>query len=243
MGASATVGVDGSIRPRPAPLPPRRPDPPSPMNATFLLDRTARELRDADGRCFDTSNRGWAAKPSGMPGDAVETIDAVAAVAWLQRESQHPLRLPIAVIGPPAATTAQFVAAMQVGELLADCGLATICAGGHGLAQALCDGVKRVGGVTIGVLPGVDPAAANGFVSVILATGIGETCDALIVQTAFCVIAVGDSPAGVAHARAAGKLVVVLAGEAPGHAVVHAADARAAVEAVALAVLGLTPGR
>lgn len=212
------------------------------MTATFLLDRTARELRDADGRCFDTSTRTWTATPSGAPGDAVETIDAVAAVAWLQRESRHPLRLPIAVIGAPGAATAQFVAAMQVGELLGGCGLVTICAGDHGLAQALCDGVKRVGGVTIGVLPGADPAAANAFVSVILATGIGDACNALIVQTAFCLIAVGDSPAGMAQARAAGKLVVGLAGAAPGPAVVHAADARAAVEVVALAVLGVTPG-
>jgi uncharacterized protein (TIGR00725 family) len=211
------------------------------MNATFLLDRTARELRDANGRCFDTATRTWTAMPSGAPGDAVETIDAVGAVAWLQHESRHPLRLPIAVIGPLDATTAQFVAAMQVGELLADCGLVTICAGGRGLAQALCDGVKRVGGVSIGLLPGADPAAANAFVSVILATGIGEACDALIVQTAFCLIAVGDHPAGMAQARGAGKLVIGLAGAAPGPAVIHAADARAAVEVVALAVLGQMP--
>lgn len=209
------------------------------MNATFLLDRTARELRDVNGRCFDTLTRTWTAMPSGEAGDTVETIDAVAAVAWLQHESRHPLRLPIAVIGAPDATTAQFVAAMQVGELLADCGLVAICEGGHGLAQALCDGVKRVGGVAIGVLPGADPAAANSFVSVILATGIGEACQALIVQSAFGLIAIGDDPAGMAQARAAGKLVVGLAGAAPGPGDVRAADARAAVEAVALAVLGV----
>lgn len=212
------------------------------MNATFLLDRTAREICDANGRCFDPLTRAWTAMPSGARGDAVETIDAVAAVAWLQHESRHPLRLPIAVIGAREATTAHFVAAMQVGELLADCGLVAMCEGGNGLAQALCDGVKRVGGVSIGVLPGADPAAANGFVSLILATGIGEACHALIVQAAFCLIAIGDHPAGIARAHAAGKLVVGLEGAAPGHAGIRAADARAAVEAVALAVLGVTPG-
>lgn len=212
------------------------------MNTTFLLDRTARELRDVDGRCFDTMTRTWTAKPSGERGDAVETIDAVAAVAWLQQESRHPLRLPIAVVGARSATPAQFVAAMQVGELLADCGLVAMCEGGHGLPQALCDGVKRVGGVSIGVLPGADPAAANAFVTVVLATGVGAAFHALIVQAAFCLIAIGDNPAEIAQARAAGKLVVGLEGAASDQGVVHAADARAAVEIVALAVLGAKSG-
>lgn len=47
------------------------------MNATFLLDRTARELRDPDGRCFDTSTRTWTAVPSGAP-DARAAVEAVA---------------------------------------------------------------------------------------------------------------------------------------------------------------------
>jgi uncharacterized protein (TIGR00725 family) len=212
------------------------------MNPTFLLDRTARELRDVDGRCFDAMTRTWTAKPSGEPGDAVETIDAVAAVAWLQHESRHPLRLPIAVVGARNATPAQFAAAMQVGELLADSGLVAICEGGNGLAQALCDGVKRVGGVSIGVLPDADPAAANPFVSVILATGIGAACHTMIVQAAYCLIAIGDNPAGIAQARAAGKLVVGLEGAAADRGVVHVADARAAVDVVALALLGVNPG-
>jgi len=210
------------------------------MTATFLLDRTARELHDASGRCFDTLTRTWTGTPSGERGDAVEIIDALAAVAWLQRESRHPLRLPIGVIGPTEATPAQFVVAMQVGELLAGCGLVVICGGGHGVAQALCDGVKRVGGMAIGVLPGAEPAAANAFVSVILATGIGEACHALMASAAYCVVAIGDTPSGIALARQSGKMVVVLERTAQNDGVVRAADARAAVETVAMAVLGMT---
>lgn len=214
------------------------------MNATFDLDRTAHELRDVQGRCFDTLTRNWTAAPSGEPGDNVETVDAIAAVAWLQRESRHPLRVPIGVIGPREATTAQLKAAMQVGELLADCGFVVICGGRQGVMQAVCEGVKRVGGTSIGLLPEGEPSPANPFVSVILATGIGEARNALIARAAFCLIAIGDSfgtLSEVALGRQFGKLVVGLAGAAQLDGVIHVVDARAAVERVALSVLGMTP--
>ena len=214
------------------------------MNATFKLDRTARELCDATGRCFDTLTRGWTAAPSGEPGDNVETVDVIAAVTWLQHESRHPLRVPIGVIGPREATTAQLKAAMQVGELLADCGFVVICGGRQGVMQAVCEGVKRVGGMSIGLLPDTEPSPANPFVSVVLATGIGEARKARIARAAFCLIAIGDSfgtLSEVALGRQFGKLVIGLEGAAQLDGVIHAADAPAAVERVALAVLGLTP--
>lgn len=214
------------------------------MSATFELDRTARELRDATGRCFDTLTRGWTAVPSGKPGDSVETVDVISAVTWLQQQSRHPFRVPIGVIGPREATTGQLKVATQVGELLAHCGLVVICGGRQGVMQAVCEGVQRVGGMSIGLLPDTEPSPANPFVSVILATGIGEARNALIARAAFCLIAIGDSfgtLSEVAMGRQFGKLVVGLAGAAQVDGVVHVADARAAVECVALSVLGMTP--
>ncbi len=46
-------------------------------------------------------------------------VDAIGAVTWLQRDSGHPLRVPIGVIGPRDATPAQIAAAFEVGERLA----------------------------------------------------------------------------------------------------------------------------
>ena len=85
----------------------------------------------------------------------------LAAVAWLQRESGHPLRVPIGVIGPREATPAQLAAALRVGELLGDCGLVVICGGRQGVMQAVCEGVARVGGLSIGLLPETDPSHAE----------------------------------------------------------------------------------
>ena len=214
------------------------------MNATFELDHAARELRDGSGKRFDPPTRSWATAPSEPRGHSVEHVDIFAAVAWLQRQSQHPLRVPIGVIGPRNATTAQLDAAMQVGELLADCGLAVICRGREGVMQAVCEGVKRVGGMSIGLLPDAEPSPANTFVSVIVATGIGEARNALIARASFSLIAIGDSfgtLSEVALGRQFGKLVVGLEGAAQLEGVEHVAHARAAVERVALGVLGIAP--
>jgi uncharacterized protein (TIGR00725 family) len=200
-------------------------------------------LIDAAGRCFDPVARSWgkSAKPSDLePGEA---LDAIAAVAWLQRESGNPLRVPVGVIGPRRATTQQLAAALQVGELLGDCRLTVICGGRDGIMQAVCEGVARVGGLSIGLLPDAEPAGANRFVGVPIATGIGEARNALIARAAFCLIAIGDSfgtLSEVALGRQFGKLVIGLEGAASLEGVRHATDAREAVQMAAEAILAVS---
>jgi uncharacterized protein (TIGR00725 family) len=108
--------------------------------------------------------------------------------------------------------------------------------------QSVCEGVKRVGGTSIGILPDPDPSHANPFVDVILATGIGEARNALVARAAFCLIAIGNSfgtLSEVALGRQFGKLVVGVEGAAQVDGVLHVANARAAVEAVAAALLNV----
>lgn len=209
------------------------------MNALFRLDRARRELFDANGARFDPEARCWnACGPSATAG---EPLDAIQAVAWLQRESGHPLRVPVGVIGPREATREQLAAADGVGALLARAGLVVICGGRHGVMQAVCEGAARHGGVSIGLLPDPEPAPANPFVTIALATGIGEARNALVARAAFCLVAIGDSfgtLSEVALGRQFGKLVVGLEGAAQVDGVVHVASAAAAVDAVARKVLG-----
>jgi hypothetical protein len=211
------------------------------MNATFRLARGRSLLLDAAGRCFDPVARNWkAAMASDIePGEA---LDAIAAVAWLQRESGNPLRVPVGVIGPREATTQQLAAALEVGELLGDCRLTVICGGRGGVMQAVCEGVARVGGLSVGLLPETDAAVANRFVGVPIATGIGEARNALIARAAFCLIAIGDSfgtLSEVALGRQFGKLVIGLEGAADLEGVRRAAGAREAVQMAAEAILAV----
>ena len=212
------------------------------MSATFRVDRAGSTLFDGTGRRFDPVARRW--EPTGTTArpDALEEVDAIAAVTWLQRESGHPLRVPIGVIGRREATDAQLAAALEVGELLGDCRLTVICGGRQGVMQAVCEGVARVGGLSIGLLPETDPAAANPYVGVAIATGIGEARNALIARAAFCLVAIGDSYGTLSEVALGlhfGRPVIGLCGAAELQGVHHLDSAEDAVNAVASLALGL----
>ncbi|HTR57500.1 MAG TPA: hypothetical protein VMM27_04940 [Casimicrobiaceae bacterium] len=209
------------------------------MSDTFRLDRSRGALFDGAGRCFDPAKRRWLA-PTTIVSDKVETLDTIGAVTWLQRESGAWLRVPIGVIGPGEATPEQLTAALKVGELLGDCRLTVICGGRQGVMQAVCEGVSRVGGLSIGLLPETDAAHANPFVGVAIATGIGEARNALIARASFCLIAIGDSLgtlSEVALGLQFGKLVIGLEGAADVEGVQHVSTAKEAVEMAAKAIL------
>ena len=56
--------------------------------------------------------------------------------------------------------------------------------------EAACRGARAEGGVTLGILPGSDRAEANAWVSVAVATGLGELRNGLVVRSADAVIAI-----------------------------------------------------
>jgi uncharacterized protein (TIGR00725 family) len=207
------------------------------MSAIFRLDRSRGLLFDPRGRRFDAVHCKWAGTDAAPGGDEV---DAVTAATWQQRESGHPIRVPVGVIGPREATPAQLRAAEQVGRGLAQMGHAVVCGGRHGVMEAVCRGASRAGGTTIGILPDADPSFANPYVGIVIATGIGEARNALIARAALCLVAIGDSYgtlSEVALGRQFGKRVIGLEGAARVDGVVHVADVAAAVREVARCVL------
>jgi uncharacterized protein (TIGR00725 family) len=77
--------------------------------------------------------------------------------------------------------------------------------------EAACRGASEAGGTTLGILPGVDRAAANPFVEVAIATGLGEARNALVVRSADVLIAIGGAYgtlSEIALALKAGKRVI-----------------------------------
>jgi uncharacterized protein (TIGR00725 family) len=100
--------------------------------------------------------------------------------------------------------------------------------------EAACRGAKESGGRTVGILPGADRSAANPYVDVAIATGLGEARNALVVRAADALIAVGGgygTLSEVALALKAGKRVVGL-GTWDIEGVVAADSPEAAVETV-----------
>lgn len=81
------------------------------------------------------------------------------------------------------------------------------------MMEAACRGARAEGGTTIGILPGLDRSAANPYVSVAIATGLGEARNALVARAADSLIAVGGAYgtlSEIALALKAGKRVVGL---------------------------------
>ena len=96
----------------------------------------------------------------------------------------------VAVCGPDPAPPEVAALAEEIGRLLADAGAVLVCGGLGGVMEAACRGASEGGGITMGILPGRDRAAANPHLSVSIPTGMGEMRNALIVRAADAVIAV-----------------------------------------------------
>jgi uncharacterized protein (TIGR00725 family) len=98
----------------------------------------------------------------------------------------------VAVVGAGGDVAADALAdAEAVGAELARRGAVVVCGGLGGVMAAACRGARAEGGVTLGILPGADRTAANPWVSVAVATGLGELRNGLVVRSADAVVAVG----------------------------------------------------
>jgi uncharacterized protein (TIGR00725 family) len=134
--------------------------------------------------------------------------------------------------------------AETVGTEVAGAGAVLVCGGLGGVMAAACRGAREAGGLTIGLLPGDERGAANPWVDVAVATGLGEGRNLLIVRTADAVIAVGGGHgtlSEIALARKLGRPVIGLStwsAAAPGTGDPLVTAARDPAEAVARA-LGL----
>jgi uncharacterized protein (TIGR00725 family) len=99
----------------------------------------------------------------------------------------------VAVVGPSAASPDEVRTAEAVGRLLAAAGAVVVCGGLGGAMEAVARGAAGAGGTVVGLLPGSDRDEANSYVSVAIATGMGEMRNALVVRAADAVIAVGGA--------------------------------------------------
>jgi uncharacterized protein (TIGR00725 family) len=96
----------------------------------------------------------------------------------------------VGVVGPADGTAAQCDGARTVGRLLAESGAVVVCGGLGGIMHAAAEGSAAAGGVSIGLLPGDDRAAASPRLTVAIATGLGEARNALVVRASDALIAI-----------------------------------------------------
>lgn len=205
----------------------------------LLLDRTQEQLSRSDGLKFDLRDRCWKHSEKSVSGDSV-TVQR--AVAWLQRETEYPCGVPVGVIGPREADQEEWAAGVQVGALLAEIGLTVLCGGRQGVMEAVCLGVKQKSGLSIGLLPDEHLSAANPYVTVPIATGIGVSRNVIIARASLCLVAIGGGYGTISEAAFGLQFEkkVLGIGRAPNlPGLVACEDAYSAVEHVARIVLSL----
>lgn len=123
----------------------------------------------------------------------------------------------VAVCGPgeDGATEAALRGAEAAGRELARAGAVVVTGGLGGAMAAACRGAVEAGGTAVGVLPGRDRAAANRWVTVAVATGLGELRNGVVVASADAIVAIRGgwgTLSEVALARKAGLPVVGVGG-------------------------------
>lgn len=141
----------------------------------------------------------------------------------------------IGVVGPGEASPAELALAEQVGAGLASLGAVVVTGGLGGVMEAACRGARSRRGRTLGILPGDDRDAANGWVEIVVATGMGELRNGLIVRASDALVAVGGGHgtlSEVAFALKLGRTVVGL-GTWAVHGVDEVTTADAAIERIA----------
>ncbi len=139
---------------------------------------------------FDPWAMAWTAGSEGVAGQgAGEAVTPLVALARLFGGRAR--RVPIGVIGPREATAGQLQLAEVLGRALAESGLQLLCGGKGGVMEAACKGALEAGGSPIGLLPDTEWDAANPYVAIPIATGIGQARNAIIARACLVLVAVG----------------------------------------------------
>ena len=181
------------------------------MSLAFDLENNLIDLRTA--RIFSPEKRVWEELDT-IPSELVP-VSEMDAVTRLQQDSGHPCRIPVGIIGGKKASKDQLADAQEIGKTIAKMGLTLICGGRDGVMEAACKGAAEAGGICVGLLPDGDPGAANPYVTIPLATGIGVARNAILTQAALCLIAVGGgygTLSEIAYGLGFGKQVIGLSG-------------------------------
>ncbi len=95
----------------------------------------------------------------------------------------------IAVVGAGKCSKKLRDMAAEIGRYIAENGGVLICGGLGGVMEGAARGAKEAGGVTIGVLPNETRDEANEYIDHVIATGLGDARNMIVVRSADAVIA------------------------------------------------------
>ena len=155
----------------------------------------------------------WTRTAKQLPPDArpVSLKDALKLV----HEGGSRRLVPVGIVGPREASAEERRLAKELGRQIGLLGVPVLCGGRTGVMEAAAAGAKSAGAMTVGVLPDDEWSAANDYIDLPLATGLGPARNAVIARACDALVAVGGlygTVTEVAYGLHFGKPVFGLAG-------------------------------
>ncbi|HZO80297.1 MAG TPA: TIGR00725 family protein [Candidatus Binataceae bacterium] len=152
----------------------------------------------------------------------------------------------IAVIGAGEAPAEVLDLAYRVGSEIGARGATLVCGGRGGVMEAAARGARERGAHTVGIIPGFDHREANEYVEFVVATGLGEARNAVVIGSADAVVALageGGTLSEIGFALKLGRPLVALRAWRNLEGITHADNPRAAVETALRMAEERRPGR
>ena len=156
---------------------------------------------------------GLGAREAARAGGGAAGRDALGAKGESSEAAAGRATVNVSVIGASAAEPELVALGEELGELLAQRGCTVFCGGMTGVMEAVARGVRRGGGVCVGILPTLDRGQAAADLTLSVCTGMGHARNLAVVASGDVVIALGGSWGTLSElgmARAIGREVVLL---------------------------------
>jgi len=110
-------------------------------------------------------------------------------LAWTALDT--PRMVPVGVIGPRQASERQIAVAERLGRRLGELRIPLLNGGKNGVMEAVSKGCAESGGLVLGFVPDEEWGAANDYVTIPLATGLGPARNVLIARASLALVAIG----------------------------------------------------
>ena len=96
----------------------------------------------------------------------------------------------VGVIGAGQCPDSVYQIAKDVGHAIAKNGWVLVCGGLGGVREGAAEGCAEAGGMTVGILPGLEKESANPHIKITVPTGLGEGRNLLVVRASDVLIAI-----------------------------------------------------
>ena len=96
----------------------------------------------------------------------------------------------VGVIGAGECSEQTYQLARNLGAEIGKRGWILFCGGLGGVMEAAARGCAEAGGMTVGILPGLEKSSANTYIKIPLPTGLGEGRNLLVVRASDVLISV-----------------------------------------------------